>query len=94
MPIYTVTISAEDEIALNNDLLDIDTWIQQAVIGKTANCRKRIIAEWQPILFNDPAVTAIPATQDEFIAAVVARSDYKSAAQRNADAELARPTGG
>jgi len=92
MPKYTVEINDTDLLALNNDLLDVDGWIQGAVDGKINSCRKRMIAEWQPILFNDPDVTSIPATQDEFITAVVARADYKSAFERNAEAELATPT--
>jgi hypothetical protein len=87
---FTIDINDTDMIALNNDLVSVDDWIQQAVIGKTNNCRKRMIAEWQPILFNDPTVTSIPATQDEFITAVVAREDYKNRAEQ--EAELARPT--
>lgn len=74
-------------LALNNDLVDVHDWIQQAVVGKTANCRKRMLTEWQPILFNDPAVTSIPATEDEFIQAVVARDDYKTRAERQAEAD-------
>jgi hypothetical protein len=46
-----------------------------------------MIAEWQPILFNDPAVTSIPATEDEFIQVVVARDDYKTRAERDAEME-------
>ena len=84
---FTIDISDTDMIALNNDLIDVHDWIQQAVIGKTANCRKRMIAEWQPILFNDPAVTSIPATEDEFIQAVVARDDYKTRAERQAESD-------
>jgi hypothetical protein len=84
---FTIDISDTDMIALNNDLVDVHDWIQQAVVGKTANCRKRMIAEWQPILFSDPAVTSIPATEDEFIQAVVARDDYKTRAERQAEAD-------
>ena len=90
MATYTVEINDTDLLALNNDLLDVDGWIQGAVDGKINNCRKRMIAEWQPILFNDPTVTSIPATQDEFITAVVAREDYKNRAEQ--EVELARPT--
>lgn len=82
---FTIDINDTDMIALNNDLLDVNDWIQGAVDGKINSCRKRMIAEWQPILFNDPDVTSIPATQDEFIAVVVAREDYKNRAERDAE---------
>jgi len=90
MTTYTIEITDTDLLALNNDLLDVDAWIQDAVTGKINNCKKRMINQWQPILFNDPEVTSIPATQDEFITAVVAREDYnnRSAKETIAEAQL------
>ena len=88
MATFTIEINETDMLVLNNDLLDVNEWIQNAVIGKINNCKKRMITEWQPKLFNDPAVTNIPATEDEFITAVVARDDYKSRIDRDAEAEM------
>ena len=85
MATYTVTITDADETALNNDLLDIDTWIQGAVTGKINNCKKRMVAQWQPILFADESVESMPATADGIIALVVARDDYKTRAERDAE---------
>ena len=84
MATYTVTISAADETALDNDLLDKDAWIQAAVVGKINNCKKRMINEWRPILFADDSVASVPANDDDFIALVVARDDYKTRAEREA----------
>jgi len=84
---YTIEISNTDLLALNNDLLDVNEWIQGAVTGKINSCKKRMINEWQPILFNDPKVKSIPATQDEFITAVVARNDYKNRVEKEAEQE-------
>jgi len=85
MATYTVTITDADETALNNDLLDIDTWIQDAVTGKINNCKKRMVNQWQPILFADESVESIPANDDDFIALVVARDDYKTRVERDAE---------
>jgi hypothetical protein len=85
---YTIEITDTDLLALNNDLLDVDTWIQGAVAGKINSCRKRMVNQWQPIMFADDSVTAIPATQDAFITAVVARADYKNRSTRDAEAEV------
>jgi hypothetical protein len=92
MATYTIEIADTDLLALNNDLLDVDTWIQGAVTGKINSCKKRMINEWQPVLFNDTAVTSIPATQDEFITAVVARDDYKNRADKEAMVAEMNPT--
>ena len=86
MATYTVTTTAADETALNNDLLDKDAWIQAAVVGKVANCKKRMINTWRPIIFADDSVASIPANDDDFIALVVARDDYKTRAERDAAA--------
>jgi len=88
MATYTVTITDADETALNNDLLDIDTWIQGAVTGKINNCKKRMVNQWQPILFADESVESMPATADGIIALVVARDDYKTRAERDAESGL------
>jgi hypothetical protein len=85
MATYTVTITDADETALNNDLLDIDTWIQDAVTGKINNCKKRMIEQWRPIVFADDSVATIPANDDDFIALVIARDDYKTRAERDAE---------
>ena len=77
-----VTISDIDEKVLKNDLLDIQQWVQNAVDGKVNNCKKRMIAEWQPIFFADLAVDSIPADETAFINLVVARDDYKNRAER------------
>ena len=88
MATYTVTLSANDETVLDNDLLDKNAWIQEAVAGKVANAKKRMINEWRPKVFADDSVATIPANDDDFIAMVVARADYKTRAERDsADAQ-------
>lgn len=81
----TVNITDADERALLNDLTDIDDWVQKAVIGKINSCKKRIVRAGVTTLVNDPAVTTIPATDDEIVATIVARPDYKNRAQREAE---------
>ena len=88
----TISISDIDEQALKNDLLDIQEWVQGAVDGKIGNCKKRMIAEWQPKLFADPDVESIPANEDVLIDMIVARDDYKTAVQRVAEEEANRPS--
>ena len=85
--IITVNISADEQACLLNDLADIDDWVQKAVQGKIAQCRKRFVREWQPRLFADPAVTTIPGDEAGFIAIVLTRPDYKDRAARDAEAQ-------
>tara|TARA_Y100000310_G_scaffold339919_1_gene434112 strand:+ start:4056 stop:4334 length:279 start_codon:yes stop_codon:yes gene_type:complete len=82
----TVIISDADQVALENDLLDIDDWVQKAVIGKINNCKKRMAQAASLALKSDDAVASMPASDDGLIAELTRRPDYKNRAQR----ELAR----
>ncbi len=81
----TINISDTEEACLKNDLLDINVWMQAAVRGKIAKCRKRLIREWYPKLMADPAVTDMPADEERFIKTVLARPDYKDRVVREAE---------
>jgi len=82
-----LTLSDTDIAALGNDLTSKTDWVKQALIGKINACKKRMIKEWQPKLFNDPTVESIPATEEAFIAMVIARPDYKNRVARDMEVE-------
>jgi hypothetical protein len=82
----TLTIEVDDtkQTILKNDLLDINTWVQEAMTGKINNCWKRMQREWTMKLMNDSSFTdPIPSNQADFVKLVVARSDYKTRVQRD-----------
>jgi len=84
----TVTIDDTDQKCMKNDLLDIDEWVQKAVIGKVSNCWKRFQQEWTTKLMNDETFTdSIPSNKTDFVDLVTARSDYKDRATRDAEAQ-------
>jgi len=87
MNIKSRTLTTTEEQVLGNDLLDIQGWVDGAVTGKINNCKKRMLREWHPKLLADPAVTSWPATEEELIALIVARDDYKSRTERDAESE-------
>jgi len=80
----TVNISDADEKAMLNDLLDIDDWVQKAVVGKINNCKKRMAIEATAVLKADASVETMPATDNGLITALLARDDYKNRAERDA----------
>jgi len=84
MDIKKRTLTATEESVLKNDLLDVEVWVNGAIDGKVASCKKRMIAEWLPKLYADDSVDSIPANEDDMIAMVVARDDYKDRATRDA----------
>ena len=88
MDISKRTLSSTEEAVLKNDLLDIQDWVDKAIDGKVNNCKKRMIAEWLPKLYADDSVSSIPASEDEIVAMIVARDDYKDRAARDEEGGL------
>ena len=83
--IVTVTINDTDQKVLKNDLLDIDTWAQEAVSGKINSCWKRMQNDWTTKLMNDASFTdPIPSNKADFVTLVTSRADYKDRAARDA----------
>jgi hypothetical protein len=82
----TVEVTDTEQAILLNDLLDIDEWLQAAMLGKKANCWKRMQQEWTTRLMNDDSFTdSIPSNQADFVALVTARADYKTRTERDAE---------
>ena len=87
---YTVTLTDDQQKILANDLYTdtdnsgLDAWIAAAVTGKINNCWKRMQQEWTTKLMNDSDFTdSIPSNQADFLALVIARSDYKNRKARD-----------
>ena len=87
----TLKIEVDDnqQAILNNDLLDINQWVQDAMTGKINNCWKRMQQEWTTRLMNDSSFTdPIPSNQADFVKLITARSDYKTRKQRDAESSI------
>ena len=81
----TVDVTDTEQAILLNDLLNIDDWLQAAMLGKKNNCWKRMQSEWTTKLMNDASFTdSIPSNQADFVALVIARADYKTRTERDA----------
>ena len=81
----TVTVDDTNQAVLLNDILNIDTWVQDAVTGKINNSWKRMQSEWTTKLMNDDSFTdSIPSNKADFVALITARDDYKTRAERDA----------
>ena len=80
----TIKVDDTDQLVLKNDLLDIDTWVQDAMTGKINNCWKRMQREWTDKLMNDESFTdSIPSNKADFVTLVTSRSDYKDRKARD-----------
>ena len=73
-----------NDLYTDTDNAGLDAWIQAAVDGKISNCWKRMQREWTDKLMNDSSFTdSIPSNQADFVALVLARSDYKNRKARD-----------
>ena len=80
----TIEVNDTDQTVLKNDLLDINTWVQDAMTGKINNCWKRMQQEWTTKLMNDESFTdSIPSNKADFVKLITARSDYKDRKARD-----------
>ena len=80
----TIKVDDTDQTVLKNDLLDIDTWVQDAMTGKINNAWKRMQREWTDKLMNDESFTdSIPSNKADFVTLVTSRSDYKDRKARD-----------
>ena len=80
----TVTLFADgidlDDIDVNCIMAyvqDLDDWVVGALMGQINRGKKKIIAQYEPIIRADSDVTTMPATEDGLINMIVARADYK-----------------
>ena len=84
-----ITVNDTMQAIMNNDLVDIKTWIEDAVVGKQNNCWKRMQTEWTTKLMNDDSFTdPIPSNQADFVTLVTGRDDYKTRKERDAASSL------
>ena len=84
MDITKRTLTTTEESVIKWQLLvDIDSWVTTAVDGKISKCKKRMLSEWLPKLYADDSVDSIPASEDEIVAMIVARDDYKNRVVRD-----------
>ena len=79
----TVVINDDNQAILKHDLLDIDDWIQQAVVGKIHNATKRMAREATEILKSDDSVESMPATNVGLCKALMARDGYQDRVTRD-----------
>ena len=56
---------------------NLEEWVYGAVLGMVNRGKKKMIAQYHPIIMDDASVTTMPATEDGLITMILARSDYQ-----------------
>ena len=56
---------------------NLEEWLYGALLGMVNRGKKKMIAQYHPIIMADSNVTTMPATEDGLITMILARSDYQ-----------------
>ena len=56
---------------------DLDDWVIGALMGQINRGKKKMIAQYHPVILADSSITTMPASEDGLINMIVARSDYQ-----------------
>ena len=77
--LFSAGITLEDDKCncLYAFIADIEDWLLGAILGHVNAGKKKMIAQYHPIIMADPSVTTMPATEDGLITMILARSDYQ-----------------
>lgn len=84
-----IKISEAENLALLHVEADPEQWLTDILAEKVRVRREALINEWRPKLFLDPDVSSIPSDEQELAQLILARSDYRTRLQ--ADAEHTPP---
>lgn len=66
---------------LENDLMDVDAWVHEAVAGKISNCKGRLANVERQKLTNE-GVKSVPSSVDELCELAMGRKGYKNRKKR------------
>ena len=56
---------------------NLEEWVYGALMGQINRGKKKMIAQYHPIIMADSSVTTMPATEDGLITMILARDDYQ-----------------
>ena len=56
---------------------NLEEWVIGAVLGMVNRGKKKMIAQYHPIIMADSSVTTMPATEDGLVTMILARPDYQ-----------------
>ena len=72
-----IDLSDTDTNCIMAYIQDLEDWVIGALMGQVNRGKKKMIAQYHPIIMADSSVTTMPATEDGLITMILARSDYQ-----------------
>ena len=80
-----IAIKDTENKSLLHMVPDPEAWLLGAITEKARLRRDALIKEWRPRLFADESVTELPADDEALCTLIMARDDYKTRLQQDAD---------
>ena len=72
-----ITIADLSGNCILSSVQNLEEWAIGALMGQVNRGKKKMIAQYHPIIMDDASVTTMPATEDGLITMILARSDYQ-----------------
>ena len=72
-----IDLSDTDTNCIMAYVQDLGDWVIGALMGQVNRGKKKMIAQYHPIIMADSSVTTMPATEDGLITMILARPDYQ-----------------
>lgn len=82
---YKVSFTDDEVKCLEAIVTDFQKWLDEAADGKLNQCKKKLIREWQPKLFNDGGITSLPSTENGLINFILTHRTYRSRKDKDYD---------
>jgi len=73
-----ITISAVDYASVLAYVEDMNDWVYGAILGHINRGKKKIQKQYTQMLFDDPAVITVPANENDLLALILQRPEYKT----------------
>ena len=86
-----IVLTYNENSSLLHMVSNAETWVTSTIAEKARLRRDALIKDWRPILYADDSVTELPADDDDLATLILARSDYRTRAQKDSAADPVVP---
>ena len=86
-----IVLTSNENSSLLHMVSNAEAWVTSTIAEKARLRRDALIKDWRPILYADDSVTELPADDDDLATLILARSDYRTRAQKDSAADPVVP---
>ena len=86
-----IKITTNEQSCLLHIIPDAEAWLTDSINSKIQAKRVTLIDEWLPRLYADSSVAELPANNTALVELILARDDYKTRLQQDAEQDPPEP---